>query len=49
MSTHTGPMVISPRLSMSSVPALPGVMVTWALKAFISVSACSILAFSAGS
>ena len=48
MSTHTGPMAISPRFSMSSVPALPGVMVTFGVEGFISASAGSIFAFSAG-
>ena len=48
MSTHTGPMAISPRFSMSSVPALPGVMVTLALNGFISVSAASIFGFIGG-
>jgi len=34
MSTQTGPIVISPRFSMSSVPALPGVTVTFLLNSF---------------
>ena len=45
MSTHTGPIVISPRFSMSSVPALPGVKTMNLLNSFSPVSALSIAAF----
>ena len=43
MSTQTGPMAISPRLSMSSVPALPGVKETFSLKAFSFLKASDML------
>jgi hypothetical protein len=42
MSTQTGPIAISPRFSMSSVPALPGVITTYWLKSFRPASALSI-------
>src|SRR6266571_5034879 len=42
MSTQTGPIAISPRFNMSSVPALPGVITTYWLKSFRPVSALSI-------
>ena len=45
MSTHTGPIAISPRLSMSSVPALPGVITTYWLNSLSPPSALSIAAF----
>jgi hypothetical protein len=44
MSTHTGPIAISPRFSMSSVPALPGVITTYWLKSFSPDSDFSIVA-----
>ncbi len=49
MSTQTGPMPISPRFSMSSVPALPGVITTFWLNVFRLASARSISALAAGS
>jgi hypothetical protein len=45
MSTHTGPIAISPRFSMSSVPALPGVITTYWLKSLRLASDLSIRAF----
>src|SRR6266576_3405305 len=49
MSTQTGPIAISPRFSMSSVPALPGVITTYWLKSLRLASDLSIVAFCAGS
>ena len=49
MSTHTGPIAISPRFSMSSVPALPGVITTNWLNSLRLASDFSIAALAAGS
>ena len=49
MSTQTGPIAISPRFSMSSVPALPGVITTYWLNSFRLASDLSIVAFIFGS
>ncbi len=46
MSTQTGPIAISPRFSMSSVPALPGVITTFWLKSLRLASDFSIVALS---
>ena len=49
MSTHTGPIAISPRFSMSSVPAFPGVSTTYWLNSLRLASERSITAFFDGS